>query len=109
MPTLEEVKDYLCIDFDDEATNRTLNRLILTADAYLKGAIGENYPTDNHKAKQIALLLISDLYDNRDLTEKVSANMRKIVDDFSLQLRLELSRGLYLPADTIDTGGEVVI
>lgn len=93
--SLQDVKDYLCIDFTDEATDRILTNLMSVADAYLKSSVGDNYPTEDHKAKQIALLLISDLYDNRGMNEQVSSNMRKIIDDFSLQLRLELSRGVY--------------
>ena len=85
--TLQDAKDYLCIDFTDDATDRLLNRLMETADAYLKSSIGED-----QKAKQIALLLISDLYDSRGLNENASSNVRKLVDDMSLQLRLELRR-----------------
>ena len=32
------------IDFEDEVTDRTLERLKRTADVYLKGMIGEDYP-----------------------------------------------------------------
>lgn len=90
--SLQDVKDYLCIDFTDEATDRTLTRLMGVADSYLKGSVGNNYPAEDERAKQIALLLISDLYDNRGMNEQVSLNMRKIINDFSLQLRLEMSR-----------------
>lgn len=101
--SLQDVKDYLCIDFTDTTTDRVLTNLMSVADAYLKSSVGENYPAEDHKAKQIALLLISDLYDNRGINEQVSVNMRKIIDDFSLQLRLELSRGVY---DTPETDSE---
>ena len=91
--SVDEVKDYLGIDYADETVERNINRAIKTADAYLKGSIGENYPTDDPRAKELALIIISDLYDNRGLQSTISGNTRRLVDDLSLQLRLELRRG----------------
>jgi hypothetical protein len=91
--SVDEVKDNLGIDYADEMVERNINRAIKTADAYLKGSIGENYPTDDPRAKELALIIISDLYDNRGLNSTVSGNTRRLVDDLSLQLRLELRRG----------------
>lgn len=93
MPTVNEVLDYLGIDYADDMITRNVERAISTADAYLKGSIGESYPTDDPRAKELALIFIADLYDNRGMIEKVSGNIRRLVDDFSLQLRLELRRG----------------
>lgn len=90
--TMEEIKDYLSIDYDDERTTRRLNRAIKTADTYLKGAIGEDYPTDDYRAQELALIVIDDLYNTRGLNNKVSGTVRKLVYDFSLQLTLELRR-----------------
>lgn len=94
--SIDEVKDYLGIDYADEMVTRNITRAIKTADAYLKGSIGENYPVDNPKAKELALIIVSDLYDNRGLTTSgsVTNNTRRLVDDLSLQLRLELRRSL---------------
>jgi hypothetical protein len=93
MPTTEDVLSYLGIDYADEMVTRNVERAIKTADAYLKGAVGENYPTDDPRVKELSLIFISDLYDNRGMIEKVSGNVRRLVDDFMLQLRLELRRG----------------
>lgn len=93
MPTNEEVLSYLGIDYADDMVTRNVERAIKTADAYLKGAVGENYPTEDPRAKELALIFIADLYDNRGMIEKVSGNVRRLVDDFMLQLRLELRRG----------------
>ena len=90
MPTSEEVLQYLGIDYADKMVNSNIERSIKTADAYLKGAIGKEYPTDDPRAKELALIFIADLYDNRGVIEKVSGNVRKLVDDMMLQLRLEL-------------------
>jgi len=92
MPTVEDVLAYLGIDYADDMVNRNIKRAIDVADSYLKGSIGDNYPIDDPRAKELALIFISDLYDNRGMIEKVSGNIRRLVDDFSLQLRLELRR-----------------
>ena len=90
---VDEVLSYLGIDYADEMVNKNINRAILTADAYLKGSIGNNYPVDDPRAKELALIIISDLYDNRGIDSTISGNTRRLVDDLSLQLRLELRRG----------------
>lgn len=90
MPTIEEVLAYLGIDYADATVNKNVERCITTADAYLKGSIGKNYPVDDPRVKELALIFISDLYDNRGMIEKVAGNVRRLVDDMSLQLRLEL-------------------
>lgn len=90
MPTIDEVKAYLGIDYADDMVTKNIERSIQTADAYLKGSIGKNYPTEDPRVKELALIFISDLYDNRGMIEKTAGNVRRLVDDMSLQLRLEL-------------------
>ena len=93
--SVEEVLAYLGIDYVDDMVMRNIERLIKTADAYLKGSIGEGYPVADPRAQEIALIIISDLYENRGLYSTISGNVRKLVDDLSLQLRMELRRGLH--------------
>ena len=88
--SVEVVLAYLGIDYSDEMVEKNIERAIKTADAYLKGSIGANYPVDDPRAKELALIIISDLYDNRGIQSTISGNTRKLVDDLSLQLRLEL-------------------
>ena len=90
--SVDEVLAYLGIDYSDDMVNTNIERAIKTADAYLKGSIGENYPVQDPRSKELALLLVADLYDNRGLTSTVSGNTRRLVEDLSLQLRLELRR-----------------
>lgn len=90
--TVQDVLDELGYDIADEMVTRNITRAINTADAYLKGSIGENYPIEDPRAKELALMIITDIYDNKGLKDTVSGNMRKLVDDMSLQLRLELRR-----------------
>lgn len=94
--TVEEVLAYLGIDYTDEMTTKNIERSIKTADRYLKSSIGEDYPVSDPRAKELALIVVADLFDNRGLQAQgggnVSSNTRKLVDDFSLQMRLELRR-----------------
>ncbi len=95
--TLQDVCDdmgYLVEEVEkDEVVKRNINRLIKFSDTYLKGAIGNNYPKEDERAKQIALLVISDLYDYRDLDSKNIANTtRKILNDLEWQLKMEMKK-----------------
>lgn len=90
--TLQEAYDYIGIDYADAMVERNVRRTISTADAYLKGAVGENYQFDDPRAKELALILVNDLYVNRGSANKVTNTVRKFVTDALLQLRLELRR-----------------
>ena len=92
--SVNEVLAYLGIDYADDMVSKNIERLIKTADAYLKGAVGDNYPVDDPKAKEIALIVISDLYDNRGAHPATGANnnLRRLLDDLILQFKLELRR-----------------
>lgn len=92
--TTDEALAYLGIDYADDMVRTNIERTIKTADAYLKGAVGDDYPVDDPRSKELALIIISDLYDKRELVSTVSGNTRKLVDDLALQLRLELRRGV---------------
>lgn len=89
MPTIEEIKDYLGIDYDDEVSTRNLNRLIKVADSYLKGSIGDDYPSEDERAKQLALFIIEDLYDRGSYTVKENSTLEKMKNDFIMQLQCE--------------------
>ena len=97
--TLEEVCDYMGYLVEEveaeesKIVKRNILRLIKFSDLYLQGAIGKNYPKEDERAKQIALLVISDLYDYRDLDSKNIANTtRKILNDLEWQLKMEMRK-----------------
>lgn len=90
MVTVDNVKEYLGIDWTDPATDNRVNRLILVADKYLEGSLGVGYPNDDVRVEELALIVIADLYDNHTLNEKVSGNIRRLVDDMSMQIRLDM-------------------
>lgn len=91
MPSLQEVKEYLKIDFDDD--DNLINSLIKAADLYLKDAIHKNYDKSDERAKMLSLMVIDDMYNNSGLTEKVQGTTRRLVSDFSLQLKLKSGVG----------------
>lgn len=91
--SIEDVTDYCGIDYLDDVVERNIKRCISTADAFLKGSIGSEYPRSDPRSKEVALAVISELYDGRGTVETLSGNTRRMVHDLSWQLRLELRRG----------------
>ena len=97
--TLDEVKSYLRIAYNDDDT--LLEKIIMpAAGEYLKAAIHENYDSGLSRAKLLYMLVVSDLYDKRDLNEGPSTKVRNIVDSFALQMRMQM-RGetVWTPGD----------
>lgn len=95
--SIEEVCDQLGFDVveveaeESHVVKRNIIRLIKFSDMYLQGAIGKHYPRDDERAKQIALLVISDLYEYRDLDSKnISNTTRKLLNDLEWQLKTEM-------------------
>ena len=56
-------------------------------------AVGIGYDDEDERAKELELMVIADLFDNRTTTELNQYNVRKIFYDLALQLRLELRQG----------------
>lgn len=92
MVTTDEVLNYLGIDYSDNMVAANVERTISTADAWMKGAVGIDYPDNDPRAKELMLIVIADLYDNRGIHDTVSGAVRQLVSDFALQLRLDLRK-----------------
>lgn len=90
--SVQEVLDYIGLDETDEMTDRNVSFFIDVADSFLKGAVGYDYPQDDPRAKQLALILINDLYESRGSIAKVSTKVKSFVTTSMLQLQLELRR-----------------
>ena len=86
MVTLLEVKQELGIDFPDH--DARLQRYINVAKSWLDGAIG-SYDESDERAKQLALLVIEDLYDRNANTVKENVMITKLKNDFIMQLQYE--------------------
>lgn len=97
--TIEEVCDYMGYLVEEveaeesKIVKRNILRLIKFSDLYLQGAIGKNYPKEDERAKQIALLVISDLYEYRELDSKnITNTTRKLLNDLEWQLKMEMRK-----------------
>ncbi|WP_338631346.1 head-tail connector protein [Clostridium baratii] len=93
--TLEEVKGYLRIDYDDD--DMLINDLILTAESYLYNATGVHYDSSNHLAKLYCRVLIYEWYKDRGLTMLAGRTMNSVEKNrYTLQsilLQLKLGGG----------------
>lgn len=88
MLSADDVKKELGIDFSDKNTDARLARYIKVAEAWLKGAVG-TYNKSDERAKQLALLIIEDLFDRNSNTVKENATINKLKNDFIMQLTWE--------------------
>lgn len=85
MPTIEEIKKYLRIDFDDD--DQYIELLRLTAREYIQDAIG-TYDESSSRVKLLTLCIIGDLYENRQYTaSKFSDRASRTIQTIVLQLQ----------------------
>lgn len=93
MPTLEEARLYLGIDYADEVTDKNVTRALNTAKKTLQGAVGddlETYLKGDPRVKELVLIYLDDLYSERGVSAKVSNATRHLVTTMELQLKMEL-------------------
>ena len=90
MLTVQEVLDNLGLDYIDEQVTRNIERLIKVADKMLIGSLGKDYPQDDERVKESALMIIDDLYNERGINKKVSNNASRLFDSMMLQIKLEM-------------------
>lgn len=89
MPTIEEVKSYLGIDYKDEMSEKNIDIFIKLAKATLKGAI-DPLPENDERVKQLALFIIEDLYDRDSSSNfKEVASREKLKISLIMQLQCE--------------------
>lgn len=93
MITIDDVKAYSGIDYADDMVNANLTRIIKTADAYVKGWVGDNYSADDPRAVELLLMICDTLYTDRGLSARAENNYKKLANDLALQLQCELRRG----------------
>lgn len=93
MPTLEDARLYLGIDYADETTDKNVTRALATAKATLYGAVGEDVETylpNDSRIVELVLIYTDDLYSQRGVAAKVSGATRRLVFDMEQQLKMEL-------------------
>ncbi len=90
MPTIEEAKDYLGIDYDDDKSQKNIQNYIKLAEKYLTGCINnfDNFK-DDERVKQLALFIIEDLYDRKSNTIKENSTLTKLKNSLIIQLQCE--------------------
>lgn len=90
MITIDDLKAYLGIDYDDDMVEKNMARCINTADSYMKSAVGIDYDDDDPKSIELLLIIAGDLYTNRSYTESaITSNTRRLVNNLILLLQLE--------------------
>ena len=90
MLNLREALDYLGIDAEDDMIINNINRQIEVADRHLKAAVGDDYPADDPRMKEVALMIIGELYDNRTLSTKEENRINSLARLYMRQIRLEM-------------------
>lgn len=90
MLNLREALDYLGIDAEDDMIINNINRQIEVADRHLKAAVGDDYPADDPRMKEVALMIVSELYDNRTLSSKEESRIKSLARQYMRQIRLEM-------------------
>lgn len=95
MPTIEQALEYMGIDYVDDMIRNNVTRAMATAARTLRGAVGDDVfdllPGDE-RAAELILIYTDDLYSERGVGAKVSANTRKLVHSMEWQLKLELRK-----------------
>lgn len=90
MLNLREALDYLGIDAEDDMIINNIRRQIEVADCHLKAAVGDDYPADDPRMKEVALMIIGELYDNRTLSSKEESRINSLARQYMRQIRLEM-------------------
>lgn len=87
MLNLREALDYLGIDAEDDMIINNINRQIEVADRHLKAAVGDDYPADDPRMKEVALMIVSELYDHRVLSAKEENRINSLARLYMRQIR----------------------
>ena len=83
--TLDEAKEYLRVDGDED--NTLINTLIKVSEEYLRNATGKTFGDTNNLARLFCLILVVDWYENRGLTAgKVGDKIRPVINSMLAQL-----------------------
>ena len=90
--TIEDVKNYLRVDHDDD--DELIELMMAAAEEFIIGACGK-FDETKRKARLVYLAAVQNLYDNRTLTStstqgySVSSNMSLMMRSMLSQLQIE--------------------
>lgn len=83
---LEEAKTFAKIEYEEE--NEIVQLLVDVAEEGLKNATGIVFDSNNSLARLYCLVMVKDLYDNREITvEKASEKIRFTIQSILIQLK----------------------
>ena len=88
---LNLAKKWLRLEEEDTEEDDILGLLIDNAEIYVKKAVGKHYNATEENRKQsqkIALVLVTNWYDNRDLSGQADEKVRYTIKSMVLQLQL---------------------
>ena len=88
---LNLAKKWLRLEEEDTEEDDILGLLIDNAEIYVKKAVGKHYNATEENRKQsqkIALVLVTNWYDNRDLSGQADEKVRYTINSMVLQLQL---------------------
>ncbi|WP_243114115.1 head-tail connector protein [Clostridium botulinum] len=91
--TLQETKEFLKVDYEDEDT--FIQSLIEASEQYLKNATGRDFDSNNQLAKLYCRVLINDWFRDRSLT--ITGNALNVSDKVKYTLQsilMQLSCGV---------------
>lgn len=94
MLTIDDVMDYLGIDYADEVVTKNVQNAWNTAEQVMLGAVGADvreYLPDDPRVDELVKIYTDDLYSEHGVSAKVSNATRMMVSTMELQLRLELA------------------
>ena len=67
MVNIDDLKNYLGIDYVDNMITSNLERSLKVADAFIKGSVGVDYPKDDARAVELPLGVAGDCSESRGL------------------------------------------
>ena len=90
--TVSDIKDHLGLEQEhDLVIDRKIERQLLAADAFLKSAIGENYPEEDPRVQELICEITAELYDNRGaMSQKAESRFNSMATQMIRQIRLEM-------------------
>lgn len=90
--TLEQVKDYLRVDGDDD--DNIIQVMMEAAKEYIISAVGE-YDEEDKTAKILFCAIVQNMYDNRELMQSDIQQRKRIEYTFgSIILQLQIKKEL---------------
>lgn len=83
--TLEDAKNWLKVETDED--DQLIAALIKAAEGYIFNATGKEFDDTNEVARTLCLLLVTDWYEDRDITRQPGQRVRYIVESMIAQLQ----------------------